>query len=138
MKNHLILMGIIILLIVTTLSGCQEQEAIRVQNKFEGITLESNIFELDNASLEFHRDEQNNIIKIDVKYLFHNIAGRDVTAIVTVEFYDKNDNLLAIGGPNKISLPIGYVEPVVLPANLISYNGEYVSEVDHVKIIAIE
>lgn len=138
MKNHLMLIGIIILLIVTTLSGCQEQEAIRVQNKFEGITLESNIFELDNASLEFHRDKQNNIIKIDVKYLFHNIAGRDVTAVVTVEFYDKNDNLLAIGGPNKISLPIGYVELVVLPANLISYNGEYVSEVDHVKIITIE
>ena len=96
------------------------------------------IFELDNASLDFYRDENDNIINVDVKYLFHNIAGRDVTAYVTVEFYDKNNKILATGIKKQISLPEDYTEPSYLPANIVSYSGEYVTQVDHVKIIASE
>jgi hypothetical protein len=96
------------------------------------------VVELVNASLDLHEDK-NVITKVDVKYLFRNIAGRAVEVSVIVEFYDKNDNLLVTEGPKHISLPKGYRETTPYsPANIISYSGNKVSEVDHVRIIAEE
>ena len=57
----------------------------------------------------------------------------------TVEFYDEYDNLIAIGGPKYIiGLPEDYTEHAYSPANVISYDGENVEMIDHVKIIALE
>jgi len=138
MKKSLLFIGTIIFLMTAILSGCNEKEAIKIQNNFEGITFESSVFELVDASLEFY-EKQNVITRVDVKYLFRNIAGRAVYDVrVTVEFYDKNNNLLTIGGPKYISLAKGYTEQGIGLANIISYSGEKVSEVDHVKIIAEE
>ena len=137
MNKKLCLVAITIFLILIVLSGCQEQEATTAQNNFDRITLESNVFELVDASLEF-KEDNNVIVRVDVKYLFRNIAGRDSTATITVEFFDKSNNLLSTGGPKYISLLKDYVETSVLGANVISYSGENASEVDHVKIIAVE
>lgn len=140
MKKSLWLIGVIIFLMITVLSGCLfgEQEAATVQNNFEGITFESSVFELVDASLDFY-EKRNVVTRVDVKYLFRNIAGRAVYDVkVTVEFYDKNNNLLAVGGPKFISLAKGYTEQGIGLANIISYSGEKVSEVDHVSIIAEE
>ena len=137
MKKDPWLIGTILFLSGGILSGCVFQEGVTVKNNFEGITFESNIVELVNASLDFHEDK-NVITKVDVKYLFHNIAGKNVEVTVIVEFYDKNDNLLVTRGPKYIILPKDYVETVYSPANIISYSGEKVSEVDHARIIAKE
>ena len=137
MKKEFLVMGALVIIIIVVLSGCQEQKATTAKKNFENITLESNVFELVDASLDFNIDK-GVIVKVDVKYLFRNIAGRDVTAFVTVEFYNKNDNLLATGGPKEISLLKGYTETSFLPPNIISYSGEKASEIDHVKIIAEE
>ena len=137
MNKRLLVVVVIIFFVTIFFCGCQEQEAIISQNSYEGITFESNVAELIDASLDIH--EENNILtRVDVKYLFRNIAGKDLELYVTVEYYDKGDNLLATGGPKIISLPEGYTEQVILPANIISYSGEKVSEVEYVKIIAKE
>ena len=136
MNKYLKPISIIIVLTVSVLSGCNTQEATGI-DKFKGIRFESSIVELVNASLDFLQ-EKNVIRKADVKYLFHNIAGRDVRVSVIVEFYDKNENLLVTGGPKYISIPKGYFETVYSPANIISYSGENVSKVDHVRLIAEE
>ena len=137
MNKRLLLVTIMIFFVTIFFCGCQEQEAITSQNSFKGITFESSVAELVNASLDIH--EENNILtRVDVKYLFHNIADKDLEIYVTVEYYNKDDNLLATEGPKIISLPEGYTEQVILPANIISYSGEKVSEVEYVKIIAKE
>ena len=135
MNKRLLLVILMIFLVTIFFCGCQEQEAITSHNSFEGITFESSVAELVDASLDVH--EENNILtRVDVKYLFRNIAGKDLELYVTVEYYDKGNNLLATGGPKIIILPEGYTEQVILPANIISYSGEKVSEVEYVKIIA--
>lgn len=137
MKKGPWIIGAILFLMGGVLSGCVFQGGVTVKNNFEGITFESSVVELVNASLDF-REDRNVITKVDVKYLFRNIAGRAVEVSVIVEFYDKNDNLLVTRGPKYINLPKDYVETVYSPANIISYSGEKVSEVDHVRIIAEE
>lgn len=137
MKKGPWIIGTILFLMLGVLNGCVFQGGVTVKNNFAGITFESSVVELVNASLDFHEDK-NVITKVDVKYLFRNIAGRAVEVSVIVEFYDKNNNLLAIGGPKWISLAKGYTEQGIGPANIISYSGEKVSEVDHVRIIAKE
>ena len=137
MKKSLLVIGAIIFLMTTFLSGCQEQEATKVENNFEGIIFESDVFELVYASLDFFK-EQNIIIRAEVTYLFRNIAGRDVDANVLVKLYDKNDNLLHEETPKTFSLLKDYVEQGIGPANVVKYSGEKVSEVDYAKIIAIE
>jgi hypothetical protein len=137
MNKRLLLVILMIFLVTIFFCGCQEKEAITSQNSFEGITFESSVAELVDASLDIH--EENNILtRVDVKFLFGNIAGKDLELYVTVEYYDKSDNLLATGGPKIIILPEGYTEQVILPANIISYSGEKVSEIEYVKIIAKE
>ena len=135
-KKGLLIINLIILFIIL-LSGCQEQKATTTGKKFENITLESDVVELVDASLKFNED--NNVkLRVDVEYLFCNIAGREITITITVEFYDKNNKLLSTEGPKYITLLKDYTETSILGANIISYSGENASEVDHVKIIAVE
>lgn len=140
MEKSLFTMGFVICIALVALSGCQEQ-GVNTDENFEGINLESSVVELAYATLEFHtiydlEYEKDIIEKVDVKYLFHNIANRDVNITVTVNFYDKDNNLLESAAQQKTSnLFKDYTESM---ANIVSYSGERVTEVDHVKIIAIE
>ena len=140
MKKSLFMIGFVICIALVAFSGCQEQ-GVTTDENFEGIYLESSVVELAYATLELHtiydfEYEEDIIEKVDVKYLFHNIANRDVDITVTVNFYDKDNNLLGSAAQQKTSnLFKDYTESM---ANIVSYNGERVTEVDHVKIIAIE
>lgn len=140
MKKDLLILGFVISTVLVAFSGCQEQ-GVTTDENFEGIYLESNVVELAYATLEFHtiydfEYEKDIIEKVDVKYLFHNIAGRDININVTVNFYDTDNNLLELlVGQKTSNLFKDYTESMV---NIISYSGERVTEVDHVKIIAIE
>lgn len=151
MKKNLFKLGTIIILIVVALSGCQEQGVTTNNKNFEGIFLESNLVEIADASLDFKvhyeyndQEEEIEIIdNVDVKYLFHNIASRDITISVTAEFYDKDNNLIAkrpqLNEPLKtIFLFNDYTERAHTPVNTISFDGRRVAEVDHVKIIVEE
>lgn len=138
MKKVLWFIGIITVLIATCLSGCQQKGTTTDSNTFKNITLDSDVVELVYSKLDFSKDEQGHILNVEVRYLFRNIANRDIGIKVFVEFYDKGDNLLATEGPKEINLPKGWIEQGVAPANIITYTGENVAEVDHVKIIAEE
>ena len=138
MKKYPLLIGTILFLILSVLNGCLGPEGTTVENPFKGITFESSVVELINASLDVIK-ENNVIRKVEVRYLFRNIAGRSVEVSVMVEFYDKNNNLLITRGPKHIEIPKGYAETLPYsPANIITYSGDKVSEVDHVRIIATE
>jgi len=132
------LLVITIVITIAFLSGC-EQKGTEVENSSKLITLDSKVVELIYSSLNFTKDHSGNIVRADVEYLFKNIAGGVITIKIFVEFYDKNNNLLATGGPKEIGpLPKGYQEQGVSPANIISYDGKDAAKVDHVKIIANE
>ena len=137
MKVYLFIFGVSAIVLINVLSGCQEQQPEPVL--FKDITLESTVVELVNASLDFSYNDTSKITKVEVQYLFHNIAGRTIDDLkITVEFLDKNGTIVAIGGPKYIrNLPKDYVEQTIMPANIISYTGENVYKIHHVKIVAV-
>jgi hypothetical protein len=143
MKNKFILLGVSIIMIVAFLCGCQE-EAVTTKDQFKNITLESTIVELVNGSLAFHTKQDFTddfepielVDQVDVQYRLHNIAKRAINVNVTLEFYDRNDALIAsINGPTINNFLDDYTERL---ANTVTYNGAKVAEVDHVKIIVFE
>jgi hypothetical protein len=136
MKRYIWIIFCITFLITIGLSGCQENSSNN-SNSFEGITLESDIVELAHASKEFIKDD-NEIIRVEVQYLFKNIAGKDIRFNVFAEFYDKNNNLLNTSSQKEFIIPDGYTETTVLPANIISYDGEDCKQVDHIIIKTIK
>ena len=144
MRRDLIAIGFGIILGITALSGCQETQ-IEGTVTFEGVILESDVAELFNASLKLFKDDYEMTWKAEVKYLFHNIAGRTIDDLeITVEFYDENDNLLTIRGPKHIiPFPADYTESRFGLTNIIQYtrdegDGENVYKVSYVRIIAVE
>ena len=137
MGKELFALGFSIIVIVGFFSGCQESQSEAAS--FEGVTLESSVVELVNASLKYYYDEYNDVEKVEVQYRFHNIARRDIVLDVTVECYDENDNLITILGHKSISLPDDYTEQAILPGvNIQSYDGENAYMIDHVTIVAVE
>ena len=135
--KKLILIIIILIFIISSFTGCLEQEAVKTENKFEGIEFQSDIVELSYGKIDFISD-QGNLMRVDVQYLFKNIANRDLRINIHVKFYDKLDNLIETSQRKEMNLPIGYEEVGVGPANIISYSGELVSKVDHVELIVEE
>ncbi len=135
MKKQLILIICLILIITTFLNGCQETESIKTNDE-KKIFFESNVVELKESDIIFHKDEDK-IVSVEVNYLFKNLLNEQVELEITVEFYDKNDNLLYTGGPKYIELIPLWSEVNILPANSIDYKEEeYVEFVDHVVIVA--
>jgi len=129
---------IFIIFILLSLNGCYEEKETEL--KFDGITLKSEVVELVNASLNFKYNKTNSITRVEVIYLFHNIANHIINKLnITIHFFDVNNNIVAVGGPKYLrNLPIDYIETSAMEANKISYEGLNISIIDHCKIIAIE
>jgi hypothetical protein len=125
------MISIILLVILSTLSGCQESETKAVT--FKNVELESSIVKLVNASLQFEKDKFDQTISVKLYYLLQNIADRDLVDIqIYIDFYDEENNLVASVGPKTNNLPSGYRETVHHPQiNIITYNGEDVNLIDH-------
>ena len=136
MIKNLLVLGFINVLLILIFSGCQEQKAVEISYS-EKIDFKSELVELIYSNITKQTDGEK-VLNIDVKYLFKNIAERDINLKIFVEFYDKNNGLLYTGGPKYITLLNGWAEQGVSPTNIISYSGKHVNEVDHVKIIASE
>ena len=59
--------------------------------------------------------------------------------IITAEFLDKEDNLVAMGGPKILNnFPKDYTEQYDPNFNTISYEGPNVDKINHIIIIAEE
>jgi len=135
MKKQLLLIIVSILIISVFFCGCQETESVKTDKKNDNIYFESNVVALKQSDLILH-EEEGKIIRAEVIYLFRNLLKEQVNLEIKVEFYDKNDNLLHIGGPKYIDLIPQWSEVDVLGANSIAYSGEFARMVDHVIIIA--
>ena len=150
-KNNFQIIGMFltIFILFMCLSGCQDQYGNN--NQFTGITLESNVVTLIDASLSFNKEYEyvnetdeypTEVIKsVDVKYLFQNIANKDISVSIRAYLYDTNNNLIAICPENTyrvVNLPKDTSEKSYTPTNIISYNKANVTMVDHAKIIATE
>ncbi len=117
------------------LAGCQDEpSSVRT---FKGVKLISNVVELKNASLDVVKNKFDEIIRVEVRYLFHNIAGRDIHVKVNASFYDEQNRLIATVGPKTIYLLKNYTEKVVTPANTLAYEGTGVEKIDHVLLTAL-
>ena len=103
--------------------------ALTVENVF----LESYIVEFAYVGLEKQIDEKG-VVKVTVKWLFHNIAGRTINATINAEFYNRNDVLLYNASKEIWLLPANYTEQLLLPANMISFYGQNAAEVEYVII----
>jgi len=137
MKKNILLFGILIIFVMTFFSGCQ-QEGTTTDKNLNNILLDSDIVELVFSEINFNKDDQGVILNVEVQYRFQNIADRNIDINVFAEFYDEENNLLAKEGPKEISIPKGWTEQGISPANIISYNGENAARIDHVNIIAEE
>jgi len=137
MKKYVDLMVILIVLITLFLSGCQ-QEGTSTDKNFDNIYLDSDIVELVFSKIILNKDEKGVILGVEVQYRFKNIANRKIDINVYAEFYDKEDNLLTREGPKEITIPKGWTEQGLSPANIINYSGEEAREVDYVNIVVEE
>jgi len=137
MKRSIFVILIIIILIAVVFSGCQENKSTTVTT--ENVFLESDIIEFANVSLEKIRNKTGIVDMITVSWLFHNIAGRTISADIIVEFYDITDVLVYSDFRQIVNMPADYTEQYMSPtANRVSYDGERVSYVDYVIIHVTE
>ena len=105
---------------------------------FNNILFDSDIVELVYSKMNINKDDQGSILSVDVQYRFRNIADRNIEINVFVEFYDIEDNFLTREGPKEISIPKGWTEQGISPANIIKYSGEKSSLIEYLKIIVEE
>ena len=137
MKRYVSLMVILIILTTLFLSGCQ-QEGTSTNENLDNIYLDSDIVELVYSKMNLNKDEKGVILGAEVQYRFKNIANRKIDINVYAEFYDKEDNLLAREGPKEITIPKGWTEQGLSPANIINYSGEEAKDIDYVYIVVEE
>jgi hypothetical protein len=137
MRKLIFVLGFCCILLVSILSGCQENKTTGVKT-FEGVSLVSNVVNLANASFTLTKDENNIVTRAEVRYLFHNRLNKPIKVQVTASFYDAENNLITTGGPKFINLLENYTERTIGGANIISYDGENVGIIDHVIITAIQ
>jgi len=135
-KIKIISISIIVLFLI--LCGCQEQNETQKKPIADNIEFESDIVELLRADFIEHVDNSV-LLKVEVKYLLKNIAGRVLDINRSIEFYDVENNLLFTSATLQfLRMADGYEETEFEATNSITYAGENASDVDHAKIIVEE
>jgi hypothetical protein len=139
MKKGVLSALAVIICISSALSGCQDTSSIKTQQKPQNVFLDSTIVEFVNVSFEKNVNRSGGIESVTVGWLFHNIAGRMISAKIDVKFYDENNILLYNDAEHKISnIPAGYSEQLFQPANKVTYESAGAAFVDHVVISVSE
>jgi len=139
MKKGLLLVIAVVISIIASLSGCQDTNSIKMQQRPQNVFLDSTIVEFANVSFEKNLNKSGGIESAIVGWLFHNIAGKMISAKIDVKFYDKNNILLYNDSRHSVSnLPSGYTEKSFSAANKVTYDGAGAAFVDHVVITVTE
>jgi len=139
MKKGLLAVLVVVICASATLSGCQDTSSIKTQKKPLNVSLDSTIVEFANVSFEKNINKSGGIESVTVGWLFHNIAGKLISAKINVKFFDKN-NIFLYNDSRWINyMPAGYTEKSFSPgANRVTYEGAGVAFVDHVVISVTE
>jgi len=139
MKKGLLAVLVVVICASATLSGCQDTSSIKTQKKPLNVSLDSTIVEFANVSFEKNINKSGGIESVTVGWLFHNIAGKLISAKIDVKFFDKNNIFLYNDSRTIYYMPAGYTEKSYSPgANRVTYEGAGVAFVDHVVISVTE
>ena len=138
MKKVVFCVIAVVICISSALSGCQDTSSVKTQGKPQNVYLDSTIVEFVNVSYEENINKSGGIESVTVGWLFHNIAGKLISAKIDVKFYDKNNLLLYNGTRSINNMPAGYTEQSFQPSDKVTYEGAGVAFVDHVVISVTE
>jgi hypothetical protein len=139
MKKGICLIGIIVLITCIILSGCQQTNSVKTQKIPQNVFLDSTIVEFVNVTFEKEYNKTGGLQAVVVGWMFHNIAGKTISAKIDVKFYDKNNNFLYNESRYISHMPAGYTEQSFSPgANRVVYDKAGATLVDHVVISVTE
>jgi hypothetical protein len=139
MKKGLLVVFAVVICVSATLSGCQDTSSIKTQKRPLNVFLDSTIVEFANVSFEKNINKSGGIESVTVGWLFHNIAGKLISAKIDAKFFDKNNIFLYNDSRTIYYMPAGYTEKSYSPgANRVTYEGAGVAFVDHVVISVTE
>jgi hypothetical protein len=138
MKKVVFCVIAVVICISSALSGCQDTSSVKTQGKPQNVYLDSTIVEFVNVSYEENINKSGGIDSVTVGWLFHNIAGKLISAKIDVKFYDKNNLLLYNGTRSINNMPAGYTEQSFQPSDKVTYDGAGAAFVDHVIILVTE
>ena len=139
MKKGLLAVLVVVICASATLSGCQDTSSIKTQKRPLNVFLDSTIVEFVNVTFEKNINKSGGIEGVTVGWLFHNIAGKLISAKIDAKFFDKNNIFLYNDSREIYHMPAGYTEKSYSPgANRVTYEGAGVAFVDHVVISVTE
>ena len=138
MKKALFGVVAVVICICSALSGCQDTSSVKTQGRPQNVSLDSTIVEFVNVTYEENSNKSGSIESVTVGWLFHNIAGKQISAKIDVKFYDKNNLFLYNSTKYIRNMPAGYTEQSFQLANKVTYEGAGVAFVDHVVISVTE
>ncbi|MBE3121631.1 MAG: hypothetical protein IMZ58_05420 [Thermoplasmata archaeon] len=139
MKKGLLAVLVVVICASATLSGCQDTSSIKTQQRPQNVFLDSTIVEFANVTFEKNINKSGGIEAVTVGWLFHNIAGKLISAKIDVKFFDKNNIFLYNDSRWIYYMPAGHTEKSFSPgANRVTYEGAGVAFVDHVVISVTE
>jgi uncharacterized protein YxeA len=128
----------VVICICSALSGCQNTNSVKTQGRPQNVYLDSTIVEFANVTYEENNNKSGSIESVTVGWLFHNIAGKQISAKIDVKFYDKNNLFLYNNTKYIRNMPAGYTEQSFQLANKVTYEGAGAAFVDHVVISVTE
>jgi hypothetical protein len=138
MKKAVFCVVAVVICISSALSGCQDTSSVKTQGRPQNVYLDSTIVEFVNVSYEENSNKSGDIESVTVGWLFHNIAGKTISAKIDVQFYNKNNLLLYNQTKSIRNMPAGYTEQSFQLANQVTYEGSGAAFVDHVVISVTE
>lgn len=137
MKKGLFPILVLTILLTAIFCGCQSTQV--KNNKYEDI-FESDIVELTNYSMELDEDKFGVIAKVTISGRIENtleIGDGKLNVIITINFFDNNDNLLGEKNFTIIGLRSKGKTGSSTTFNIV-YEEENVAQIDHLKIYAVE
>ena len=138
MKRGLLVVLAVVICVSSMVSGCQDSSSIKTQRP-QNVSLDSTIVEFANVSFEKHINKSGDIDFVEVGWMFHNIAGKEISARIDVKFFDQKNIFLYNESKAIYNMPAEYTERYYSPgANRVIYDKAGVEFVDHVVISVTE
>lgn len=138
MKKIVIGVVTVFICLGVVLSGCQDTSSVKTKQSQENVSLVATIVEFANVTFDKNLNDTDGTQYATVGWLFHNIAGRMISARIDVRFYDENDLLLYNATKYINNIPIDFTERMMQDSNKVSYRGKNAAMVDHVVISVSE
>lgn len=138
MKKVILCVATVFICLCILLSGCQDTSSVKTKQIPENVSLESTIVEFADVTFEKNINDSDGTQYVTVGWLFHNIAGRMISARIDVKFYDENDILMYNNTKYINNMPVDFTERLMQESNKVVYRGKNAALIDHVSISVSE